>query len=99
MRSLTVRPGGYVVIEIADTGLGMRPETARRAFEPFFTTKAVGKGSGLGFSMVYGFARQSGGTAEIASRVGSGTTIKLYFPRSEQMVLHEPLPPITHPAM
>ena len=98
-KRLTVRPGGYVVIEIADTGLGMRPETARRAFEPFFTTKAVGKGSGLGLSMVYGFARQSGGTAEIASRVGSGTTIKLYFPWPGETVLLEPPPSVGHPAI
>ena len=72
-------PGHYVVIEIKDTGVGMSADVVRRAFEPFFTTKGAGKGSGLGLAMVYGFARQSGGTAEIESQVGSGTTIKLYF--------------------
>jgi signal transduction histidine kinase len=75
--------GDYVAIEIADTGEGMRPDVADRAFEPFFTTKETGKGSGLGLSMVYGFARQSGGTAEVESREGAGTTIRLYIPRSE----------------
>jgi signal transduction histidine kinase/CheY-like chemotaxis protein len=92
-----IPPGNYVVIEISDTGGGMRGDTARRAFEPFFTTKGAGKGTGLGLSMVYGFARQSGGTAEIESSVGSGTTVKLYFPCSEETVSHEPPPAVTHP--
>src|SRR5262249_9920232 len=70
----TLPPGDYALIEIHDTGVGMRGDVARRAFEPFFTTKGEGKGTGLGLSMVYGFARQSGGTAEIESRVDSGTT-------------------------
>jgi len=95
----TIPPGDYVVIEIADTGVGMWADTARRAFEPFFTTKAAGKGSGLGLSMVYGFARQSGGTAEIESRVGGGTTVKLYLPRSEKTVSREPPPTVAHPPM
>jgi signal transduction histidine kinase/CheY-like chemotaxis protein len=76
--------GDYVVIEIADTGTGMRADVANRAFEPFFTTKETGKGSGLGLSMVYGFARQSGGTAELATQIGVGTTIRLYIPRSQE---------------
>jgi CheY-like chemotaxis protein len=92
-----ISPGHYVVIEITDTGVGMSADIVRRAFEPFFTTKGAGKGSGLGLAMVYGFARQSGGTAEIESQVGSGTTIKLYFPCSEETVSHEPLPPAAHP--
>ncbi len=75
----------------------MPPDVAERAFEPFFTTRATGKGNGLGLSMVYGFARQSGGTAEIESRVGAGTTITLYFPRSEQTLPSEPLPSIARP--
>ena len=95
----TIPPGDYVVMEITDTGLGMWSDTARRAFEPFFTTKAVGKGSGLGLSMVYGFARQSGGTAEIESRVGSGTMIRLYFPRSGETVSCDPPPSVAHPPM
>jgi signal transduction histidine kinase/CheY-like chemotaxis protein len=76
--------GDYVVVEIADTGTGMRADVANRAFEPFFTTKETGKGSGLGLSMVYGFARQSGGTAELDTQVEVGTTIRLYIPRSPE---------------
>ena len=95
----TIPPGDYVVMEITDTGFGMWSDTARRAFEPFFTTKAVGKGSGLGLSMVYGFARQSGGTAEIESRVGSGTTIRLYLPCSDEMVSRVLPPSVGHPPM
>src|SRR4029077_4701858 len=93
----TIPPDDYVVMEISDTGVGMPGDTVRHAFEPFFTTKGAGKGTGLGLSMVYGFARQSGGTAEIESRVGSGTTIKLYFPCSEKPAAREPLLVAAHP--
>ena len=95
----TIPPGDYALIEISDTGVGMRGDTARRAFEPFFTAKGAGKGTGLGLSMVYGFARQSGGTAEIESGLGSGTTIKLYFPCSAKTVSGERLPTAAHPPM
>ena len=75
-------PGEYAVLEVADTGAGMSTETLKRAFEPFFTTKDVGKGSGLGLSMVYGFVKQSGGHVDITSVLGRGTAVRMYFPRA-----------------
>ena len=79
--------GDYVVIDVADTGAGMAPEVMARAFEPFFTTKDIGKGSGLGLAMVYGFAKQSGGHVAIESEVGRGTTVSLYLPRATEETL------------
>ncbi|HEY2132424.1 MAG TPA: ATP-binding protein, partial [Acetobacteraceae bacterium] len=76
-----VEPGAYVAISVADTGAGMSPEVMARVFEPFFTTKPLGQGTGLGLSMVYGFARQSGGHVRIESREGVGTVVRLYLPR------------------
>jgi PAS domain S-box-containing protein len=78
--------GDYVELSVRDTGAGMDEEVVARAFEPFFTTKEVGKGTGLGLSMVYGVARQSGGTARIDSKVGEGTCVRLYFRRAEETV-------------
>ena len=73
-------PGKYVALCLSDNGIGMSEETAEKAFDPFFTTKGPGQGSGLGLSMVYGFARQSGGHVELTSRTGKGTAVRLYLP-------------------
>ena len=78
-----LRPGDYVVLQITDTGEGMAPETVARAFEPFFTTKPIGQGTGLGLSMIYGFAKQVGGHVRIISEVERGTSVLLYMPRSQ----------------
>ncbi|QEX22162.1 hypothetical protein FRZ61_20920 [Hypericibacter adhaerens] len=77
-----MKPGAYVRLTVADTGVGMTPEVRAQAVQPFFTTKGVGKGSGLGLSMVYGFVKQSGGHLEIDSAPGRGCRISLYLPRS-----------------
>ena len=73
-------PGAYAMLALDDTGSGMPPEVAARVFEPFFTTKAGRGGTGLGLSMVYGFAKQSGGSVNIVSEPGRGTTVRLYLP-------------------
>jgi len=77
--------GHYVAISITDSGTGIPPDILAHVMNPFFTTKEEGKGTGLGLSMVYGFAKQSGGAAHIYSEVGIGTTVRLYFPASEEM--------------
>jgi PAS domain S-box-containing protein len=76
-------PGEYVTVRVTDSGTGMSREVLRQVFEPFFTTKDVGKGSGLGLSMVYGFAEQSGGTVTIESEPHMGTSVTIYLPRAE----------------
>jgi CheY-like chemotaxis protein len=77
-----VHPGEYAVLQVEDSGTGMSAEVLKRVFEPFFTTKDVGKGSGLGLPMVYGFVRQSGGHVRIDSEVGVGTRVQLFLPRA-----------------
>lgn len=89
---LDLRPGDYVVIAVSDTGCGMPPEVKERAFEPFFTSKGPGRGTGLGLSMVYGFAQRSNGAARIESRVGQGTTVELYLPRRAAPIGREDAP-------
>jgi signal transduction histidine kinase len=73
-----LRPGEYICLSVADTGIGMDEETQRRAIEPFFSTKGIGKGTGLGLSMVHGLASQLAGALTIESRVGVGTNIELW---------------------
>ena len=75
-------PGDYVALIVSDTGSGMSEEVVAKAFEPFFTTKEVGKGSGLGLAQVFGFAKQSGGGVRIETRLGEGTSVKVYLPRA-----------------
>jgi CheY-like chemotaxis protein len=82
-RNPGVTPGQYVLLEVTDTGTGMDADVADRAFEPFFTTKEVDEGSGLGLSMIYGFARQSGGHVKIFSAENHGTSLWLCLPRAE----------------
>jgi signal transduction histidine kinase/ActR/RegA family two-component response regulator len=78
-----IRAGEYVKVSVADSGCGMPPDVLERAFEPFFTTKPVGKGTGLGLSQIFGFAHESGGEVGIDSKVGKGTTVSIYLPRTE----------------
>jgi CheY-like chemotaxis protein len=89
----SVPAGDYAVVAVADTGTGMPPEVVERAFEPFFTTKPIGKGTGLGMSMVYGFMQQSGGHIAIDSTPGQGTTISLFIPLAEAAAEPEPTTP------
>ena len=80
--SRDLEPGSYLTLSVSDTGTGMSPDVIARAFDPFFTTKPLGVGTGLGLSMIYGFAKQSGGQVRIHSHPGSGTTVTLFLPRN-----------------
>lgn len=81
--STDLAPGDYLLLQVKDSGTGMSEEILERAFEPFFTSKPLGQGSGLGLSMVYGFIKQIGGQIRLHSATGHGTTVNLYFPRSQ----------------
>jgi CheY-like chemotaxis protein len=85
-----VAPGDYVMLSVTDSGTGMPPEVLARAVEPFFTTKGPGTGSGLGLSMIFGFAKQSGGHLAIDSQPGGGTTVHLYLPRVREAAAADP---------
>jgi signal transduction histidine kinase/ActR/RegA family two-component response regulator len=80
-------PGAYSVVAVSDSGLGIAPDVLPKVFEPFFTTKGVGKGSGLGLSMIYGFAKQSAGHVRIYSELGHGTTVRLFLPAAVELGL------------
>jgi CheY-like chemotaxis protein len=88
-QSLEIVPGEYVLIDITDSGTGMTDDVRLKAFEPFFTTKQVGKGSGLGLSMVQGFVQQSGGAVRLFSDEAHGTTVRVYLPRAREPALDE----------
>jgi signal transduction histidine kinase/ActR/RegA family two-component response regulator len=91
-----IRPGQYVCVSVSDTGEGMTADVLANAFDPFFTTKPIGQGTGLGLSMIYGFAKQSSGHAKLYSEAGRGTSAKLYLPRHHsEAAAPEPLPQLT----
>ena len=94
-----LEPGDYVCVAVSDTGTGMPPDVIARAFEPFFSTKPIGQGTGLGLSMIYGFAQQSGGYLRIRSEVDSGTTVSIYLPRHHANPVTATGPAATAPAI
>ena len=94
-----LEPGQYVSLCVSDTGTGMSPDVVARAFDPFYTTKPIGQGTGLGLSMVYGFAGQSGGAVRIYSELGKGTMVCIYLPRHAAEAEHDPDAARAHPEM
>ncbi len=84
-----VKPGSYVIVSVSDTGVGIEEEMVEKVFEPFFTTKPIGQGTGLGLSMVYGFAKQSNGQVRIHSTVGTGTTVSVFLPAADVVIHRE----------
>jgi len=84
--------GFYILVEIVDTGMGIKPEIIDRIFDPFFSTKEVGSGTGLGLSTVYGIVKQTGGFIHVMSKVGEGTTFSIYLPRDASGYAAEPIP-------
>jgi signal transduction histidine kinase/CheY-like chemotaxis protein len=87
-----VKAGDYVMLGVCDNGTGMAPKILAKAFDPFFTTKPIGQGTGLGLSMIYGFAQQSGGHVTLHSEPGQGTCVRLYLPRLHGTALESSLP-------
>ena len=97
-RACELPPGDYLVLSVSDSGTGMAPSVLAKAFDPFFTTKPLGQGTGLGLSMIYGFARQSGGQVAIDSRVGEGTTVSIFLPRHGGAAEHVETAAVRDPA-
>jgi CheY-like chemotaxis protein len=93
-----LKAGTYVRITVADNGVGMEAKVLQRAFDPFFTTKPIGQGTGLGLSMIHGFARQSNGNVVMRSEVGKGTEVDLYLPAIDTAIPEEAAPQITETA-